>query len=161
MQLFLDNDGVLADFDAHCRTLFGKSPKELGDETLWRLVNQDREGFWSNIPMKDGADELFEVAAPHNPIVLTGCPRNGSDRTEICPVASEHKKLWVAKYFGDHVPVITCFSRDKPSHMTQSQDILVDDTYINIKRWRDSGGIGIFYRDVDQAIHDLKKKLKQ
>lgn len=159
MRCYLDLDGVLGDFEAHCRTLFGKNPKELGDETLWKLVNEDREGFWSNIPLKDGAMELFAIAEPYNPTILTGCPRNGDIRTEICPVASDHKKLWVEKYFGEHVPVITCFSKHKADHMYQAKDILVDDTYINIKRWREAGGIGIIYKDVDQAIRDLKQKL--
>ena len=161
MQLFLDKDGVLADFEKHCITLFGKHPKDLEDAELWRLVSQDKEAFWSGIPVKDGAYELLEVAAPLSPKILTGCPRNGDDRTEICPVASSHKKTWVAYHFGEHIPVITCFSRDKPSYITSPEDLLIDDTYLNIKRWKAAGGRAIFYKTVEQSIADLKRKTGQ
>lgn len=160
MNLNFDNDGVLADFDRHCKAMFGKYPNELEDVELWRLVNQDREAFWSGIPVKDGAHELFAIGAPFNPTIITGCPRNGDIRTEICPVASEHKKKWVATHFGDHIKVITCFSRDKPLHMVQEGDLLVDDMYLNIKRWKKAGGRAIWYQNAEQAISDLKRKLE-
>ena len=160
MHIFLDNDGVLADFSNHCKALFGKYPKELADFDLWRLVDQDREAFWADIPVKDGARELFELASPFAPTVLTGCPRdNQSEERKLCPYAVSHKKEWVAKHFGDQVPVITCFSRDKPGFMYNPGDILVDDTYINIKRWRNANGYGIWYQTAFQAINELKKKL--
>ena len=155
MQLFLDKDGVLADFEKHCITLFGKHPKDLGDTELWRLVNQDRETFWSTMPVKDRAYDLVFDITEHDPIVLTGCPRNGDIHHEICPVASSHKKEWVKKNFG--LETITCFAREKPMHMTSLSDVLVDDTYRNVKKWREAGGKAVWYQDYDQAIADLKK----
>ena len=166
--VFLDNDGVLAAFDEHVFDLYGGPPRGLtfdcpergllkGDAALWAHVNQDPEGFWSSIPVKEGAYELFETALPYNPTILTGCPRDGYD------VAAAHKPLWIAEHFGKKygvkVPVITCFSRDKPLHMKNPGDILVDDFIANIKKWQKAGGSTVWYQTADQAVRDLKAKI--
>jgi hypothetical protein len=160
VKIFLDNDGVLADFDGHCIALFGKSPRELGDVELWRLVNQDASAFWSGIPVMPRAQELIDIARPHGLTILTGCPYDVTDNTRICPIAQAHKPSWIEQHFGPGIPVITCFSRDKPLHMSAPRDILVDDFIVNIKRWQAAGGKTVWYQNADQAIARLKEKLE-
>lgn len=165
--LAIDLDGVLGAFDEHVESLFGGPPRGLtfdcperglikGDAALWAHVGQTPD-FWEAIPVKEGAYELFEVALPYKPTILTGCPRDGYD------VAAAHKVQWIAKHFaakyGVEVPVITCFSRDKALHMKNPGDILVDDFIVNIKRWQQAGGSTVWYRDAQQAITDLKAKI--
>jgi hypothetical protein len=159
MNVFLDCDGVLGNFDAHCVALFGKTPTELGDVELWRLVQEDSAKFWLEMPVMAGAYELMEVAKPHNVTVLTGCPYDVNDRDRICGHAERHKAEWIAAKFGD-VPVITCFSKHKPLHMKAPRDILVDDFIANVKKWQKAGGRTVWYRDAEQAIADLKRKLE-
>jgi hypothetical protein len=158
--VFLDLDGVLGAFDEHVEALWGTGPRQLGDAKLWSLVNQDREAFWSGIPLKAGALELFAAAAPYAPTILTGCPYDVDNKDQICPVASSHKIQWIAKHFGPSVPVITCFSRLKPNHMLTTDDILVDDFIVNIKNWQKAGGRTVWYKTAEQAIEDLKRKLE-
>jgi hypothetical protein len=153
VNVFLDLDGVLGAFDEHVEALWGAGPRELGDVKLWELVS-GHPPFWIDSPLKPGAQELFDVAAPYNPTILTGCPTTGFDH------AVEQKRLWIDKHFGTHVPVIACLSRDKPLHMTQPKDILVDDFIVNIKRWQKAGGTTVWYQTADQAIADLKRKLE-
>ena len=150
--LFLDVDGVLADFDAHAAALFGASPRELGDDRLWQLV-EGLADFWTGIPLKAGAMDIWDVAKDQDPTFLTGCPRTGYDR------AAAHKREWLRRHFGD-VPVITCFSRDKARHLKAPGDILVDDRIVNIKRWEKAGGRGIRYRDARQTVRDLREALR-
>ena len=153
LHLFLDVDGVMADFDAHVAARFGSGPRELGDERLWRMV-ADRSDFWTDIPLKAGALELWEVAKDHDPIFLTGCPRSDFDR------AAAHKRAWLEAHFGD-VPVITCLSRDKAAHIKAPGDILVDDFIANVKRWEKAGGRAIWYRNPAQGLRDLKRALRR
>ena len=165
--LAIDLDGVLGAFDEHVESLFGGPPRGLtfdcperglikGDAALWAHVGQTPD-FWEAIPVKEGAYELFEVALPYKPTILTGCPRDGYD------IAAAHKVEWIAEHFGKKygvtIPVITCFSRDKPLHMKAKGDILVDDFIVNIKRWQQAGGSTVWYRDAVQATNDLKAKI--
>lgn len=149
--LFLDVDGVMADFDAHVTDRFGAGPQELGTARLWQLVESESD-FWSSIPLKAGARELWELAKDHDPTFLTGCPRTSFD------MAAAHKRHWLRQHFGD-VPVITCLSRDKASHMKAPGDILVDDFIANVRRWQKAGGRAIWYRNAGQALNELRRAL--
>lgn len=137
--IFLDNDGVFADFDAHFENLFGSHPNKIGDPHIWTYINEDPEAFWEGMPLMEGAVEKFEAFRPYNPTFLTGCPKSGYD------VAAAHKRVWLREKFGD-VPVITCLSRDKQVHMKAPGDVLLDDMPRNLKRWEAAGGVAIRYR---------------
>lgn len=158
--VFLDCDGVLGNFDGHCVALFGKTPGELGEIELWRLVQQDSAAFWLTMPVMPGAHELMEMAKPFNRTVLTGCPYDTADRERICQFAEVQKPEWIEKNFGPGIPVITCFSKHKPKHMIAPKDILVDDFIANIKRWQKAGGRTVWYRSAEQAIEDLRNRLE-
>jgi hypothetical protein len=142
--IFLDSDGVLAAFDEHVYAQWGKTCRELGDAELWARV-EDYPNFWLDMPVKDEAYDLFDLVLPFKPTILTGCPATGYDR------AAAHKVEWYAKHFGSkygyEIPVITCRSKDKALHMKAPGDVLVDDFFVNIKRWRAAGGKGVWYVD--------------
>lgn len=146
--LFGDSDGVYADFDGHIKELFGRWPWEMSDEEMWQKAAAHPE-FWSHMPIKEGAEELWEFMKPHNPIILTGCPKSDYERAE------KHKKEWWKKHF-DHDQVITCLSRDKAKHMHAPGDVLVDDMIKNIKRWEKAGGRGVLFKNARDAIDQLK-----
>lgn len=40
--------------------------------------------------------------------------------------------------------------------MVAAGDILLDDMPKNLRRWEKAGGIGVYYRNSDQAIRDLE-----
>jgi hypothetical protein len=147
-QIYLDNDGVLANFDEHVKDLFGQTPREMGDEKLWENINSYPE-FWMSIVPMDDAYELwnFVVGTGIPFCVLTGCPKSNYE------YAASQKPLWVAKHFGD-VEVITCLSKHKQVHMKNPGDILIDDFVVNIRRWEKAGGIAIKHYN---AVDTIKK----
>jgi 5'-nucleotidase len=145
--LFVDSDGVFADFDRHVFNEFGRWPNELGDALMWSLV-QKTPGFWGDMPLKAGAHELWEFVKPFAPTVLTGCPRTNYE------LADRAKREWWKRHF-DHEQVITCFSRDKPLHMRSPGDILVDDMAKNVKKWEKAGGVAVLHRDAGSSIERL------
>jgi hypothetical protein len=119
---------------------------------MWELINQE-PNFWPTVPVKDGADRLWAVIKPYNPIILTGCPKDNFE------FAAAHKRVWIKQHFGTS-RVITCLAKDKQTHMTAPGDILIDDFMSNIKRWVKAGGRGIWFRNADQAIEDFKKLIE-
>jgi hypothetical protein len=147
--LFLDSDGVFADFDTHFEQSFGRPTKGLGDAALWAMIN-GKEDWWETMPLMAGAQELWAVVQPLSPIVLTGCPKSNYQ------LAAQEKRKWWARHF-DHNAVITCLSKDKATHMRAEGDVLIDDMYKNIKRWREAGGIGIFHRNNEETLAALAK----
>ena len=154
MQVFVDADGVLKNFDGHVHAYFGKYPRDfLNDDEMWLSIHAE-PSFWPTMPVKDGADRLWAALMPYKPIVLTGCPKDDYDN------AAAHKQISIKKHFGEHVQVITCLSRNKPVHMTAPGDILIDDFTSNIKRWTKAGGRGIHYKNADQAIEDFMKLIE-
>lgn len=147
--LFLDSDGVFYDFDAHVLALFGQTSRQLGDDRLWALATAHPD-FWTKMPIKPGAQKLWDAVKHVNPMVLTGCPKSDYE------TAAAHKVVRWREDF-DHSRVTTCLSRDKALHMEQPGDILVDDFVKNLKRWEKAGGIGILYKgDPDPVIEKLK-----
>lgn len=149
MQLYLDSDGVVADFDTHVFNLFGQKPQGMNDDRMWELINATPD-FWPTMPIKAGGRELWAAVKHLNPIVLTGCPKSDYERS------SAHKVEWWLTNW-EHKDVITCLSRDKALHMEQPGDVLVDDMRKNLKRWEKAGGVGVLYRTADQAIADLRQ----
>ena len=149
MQLFLDCDGVLADFDTKAEAIFGLPPRkaevELGAKRFW-VDLEAHEGFYENLPLMPDARELFEFVEHLNPIILTGLP-NGD-------WAEPQKRKWGAKHFPDTM-MICCASKDKRMHM-QPGDILIDDWPKYRPLWEEAGGIFILHTSARDSIEKLK-----
>ena len=149
-QLFLDCDGVLADFEAAVRLLFGTEPRAaeglLGKKEFWHRIRTSGD-FYRKLPLVPDAPELYQAVAHLHPIILTGCPLGGW--------AEPQKMVWAAHHFPS-VRMITCASRDKFLHMRHPGDVLVDD-YLRYKElWEQAGGIFILHKSARDTLRQLK-----
>jgi hypothetical protein len=77
VQVFVDMDGVLADFDRHHEAGFGTRPCRIADNVDWQAVRGIKD-FNLNIPPMTDLEALWARIRHHNPIVLTGIPTVGS-----------------------------------------------------------------------------------
>ena len=147
--LFLDCDGVLADFDAGARKLLGMSPAEFeamhGKGGFWRQLAK-ADNFYGKLPLMGDGRELFDAVKHLEPTVLTGLP--------IGKWAAPQKLEWVEAHFPG-TPVITCMARDKVKYMTAG-DVLVDDQERHRHLWDEAGGIFIHHRSAKQSLTELK-----
>ena len=149
-QLFLDCDGVLADFDSRAITLLGEHPRQaevtLGTEAFWQTL-RNQNAFFRDLPKIRDADLLYRSVAHLNPIILTGCPAG--------EWAEEQKLAWAQEHFPG-VRMITCRSKDKRLHMSPG-DILIDD-YLQYRHlWLEAGGIFIHHQSAKQSLEELSK----
>ena len=140
-QLFLDLDGVFADFDGGFPAMFGFDHREAGDEVMWKTIDEYGT-FFRDLPACAGSLEFFETVRHLSPIILTACPRENYDK--FVDIANQ-KKAWVREHLGDVQMIFAPGGRSKPLYMRNPGDILIDDFESNIQRWSEAGGTGIHH----------------
>jgi hypothetical protein len=150
MQLFLDCDGVLADFDHRVEELLGAPPKraidKLGLPEFWARLAKVPD-FYATLPLMPDARELFDAVAHLNPVILTGCPRGGW--------AEKQKERWAAKHFPG-TTIITCMAANKRQHCSKG-DVLVDDTDRFRPLWEKAGGTFVHHKNAKSTIAKLQQ----
>jgi hypothetical protein len=149
-QLFLDCDGVLADFDTAAEQVFGmpsrQAEQKLGAKQFWRKL-RNHDDFYGSLPLLRDARKLFDAVKHLNPIILTGCPLGGW--------AEGQKHRWATTHFPG-TRMITCMAREKRMHMKPG-DVLVDD-FLKFKDiWEEAGGIFIHHTSADRSIAELHR----
>jgi hypothetical protein len=148
-QLYLDCDGVLADFDKGATAVLGLHPKAYeqrhGLGRFWQKLARAPD-FYFGLPLKDDAMELFEAVRHLDPVILTGLPHGNW--------AADQKVRWAAKFFPG-TRIITTMARDKRDHAKQG-DVLVDDQLRHSARWIEAGGVFIHHRSAAQSLSKLR-----
>lgn len=149
-RLFLDADGVLADFDRGVRELLGTRPRAFiaahGRGAFWERLAR-AENFYGSLPEIPDARVLFDAVKHLKPTILTGIP--------IGKWAAPQKVEWVAEHFPG-VPIITCMARDKHKHM-HSGDVLVDDREKHRKAYEAHGVVFIHHKNAGDSLSQLAK----
>ena len=147
MQVYVDMDGVLADFDAHHEAVFGVRSSTTADKVDWLKVRAVA-GFYLAIPPMRDMQELWRYLERYRPIVLTGVPEKVEE-------AAENKRTWVRRHLGPTVEVICCKSKEKCLH-AKPGDILIDDWEKYRDLWEMKGGIWITHVSAPTTILSLQ-----
>jgi 5' nucleotidase, deoxy (Pyrimidine), cytosolic type C protein (NT5C) len=149
-RLFLDVDGVLADFDAGAAQLFGMTPAEFesrrGRGEFWRRLAKAPD-FYATLPEMPDARRLFEAVEHLQPTLLTGLPMG--------KWAAPQKVKWAARHFPG-VPIITCMARDKHKHM-EPGDVLVDDRENHRATYERAGVVFVHHKNAKDSVRQLAK----
>lgn len=149
-RLFLDADGVLADFDLGARRLLGMSPKEYiagrGRGAFWGRLARAKN-FYGSLPEMPDARILFDAVKHLKPTILTGLP--------IGKWAAPQKVDWAAEHFPG-VPIITCLARDKHKHMHPG-DVLVDDREKHREAYEAAGVVFVHHKSARDTLRQLAK----
>ncbi|HVF36702.1 MAG TPA: hypothetical protein VNA29_02025 [Sphingomicrobium sp.] len=147
-QLFLDCDGVLADFDAGAKAVLGMLPRAFeerhGKREFWRRVARAKD-FYATLPLMPDAHELFDAVAHLDPVILTGLPLGNW--------AAPQKVRWAAEHFPG-TRIITCMARDKFRHMS-GRDVLVDDRSDHRDKWEAAGGTFVHHVRARDSLEQL------
>jgi 5'(3')-deoxyribonucleotidase len=152
MTLYLDLDGVLADFDKAAGAAMGtdniyKYEFVWGTGKFWDKINEDPSFFAHLDPMPD-CFQLWRAVCPLDPVILTAIPSTNGDKV------AKQKKQWVEDYLG-YYQVITCPTKEKPN-FCKPGDILIDDRAVNRDAWIAKGGTYIIHTTAARSIGALQ-----
>lgn len=159
--LYLDMDGVVADFDEYAARTLGIPPSSgiYPDEVWYKLASNAR--LYRDLIKTSYADQLvFECskfAKQHNYelMFLTAVPK-GND----VPWAFYDKVYWARHNFPTIPVMFGPFSKDKHQHCKLG-DILIDDRASNIEEWRAAGGLAILHKDYNDTMTQLNQLIPQ
>ena len=149
-RLFLDADGVLADFDQGAREVLGLRPKAFitkhGRGAFWKRLAAARN-FYGSLPEMPDARLLFDAVRHLEPTILTGLPMGSW--------AAPQKIEWAAEHFPG-VPIVTCMARDKHKHMHPG-DVLVDDRENHRAAYEAAGVVFVHHRNAEDSLRRLAR----
>ena len=151
--IYLDLDGVMADYEGYFLKIFGFKHNSVSDTVMWELINNHDQYFFNLDPL-EGALDFFDYIKNLNPIVLTACPKTNYKTAAI------QKRLWVHKHLGKNIWVLPVLGgKNKALFMHQPGDILIDDFDPNIKSWNANGGTGILHRNFKETKEKIDEYL--
>lgn len=160
--LYLDLDGVLADFEGYGKKIVGFRPAERGlvkyNRPDWARISKNKR-LYSELNVLPGALNFVfqckQLSAAHNFDIrfLSAIPQD-------LPVnwAVWDKTQWVQKYFPGIPLFLGPYSRDKWKHCTPG-DMLIDDRLDNIQDWKEKGAGEACHHtgDFEQTLEKLVK----
>jgi hypothetical protein len=157
--LYLDLDGVVANFDKRWRELFNETASDSRDRKNfspnWDTFIANRN--FASLDLFPGAEELLAfVRSIDNQVNVEILSSSGGKKyhNEV----SEQKHEWLdnlgVKYSRNFVP-----GRILKRNYATPDSILVDDTEDVIDNFRDAGGIAILHTDAAVTIAKLKEYL--
>ena len=163
--VYLDMDGVLADFFGgvekmygveHWKELTNDKTKDLKKEVIDRITGTD---FFATLPKFDDADGLIDMIKKFTggKFSINTSPLRG-DREN----SGKYKKVWIQNNIDTPDEIVVTgskelYAKDKASG---TPNILIDDRPINIQKWQAAGGYGILYQANRDSLDKVKKGLE-
>jgi len=153
-KIYLDMDGVIADFDRRYKARYKMLPREAEE-------HKEFDKFFTQF-IKDG--EFATLDLMPDAMELIRFLRGLKIPTEILSSSSSEKRdpdirpqklEWLKKNNIEFPAIIVPGKRHKKEYSNKNT-LLIDDTPANIDQWRREGGIGILHTDAFTTINILK-----
>lgn len=163
MHVYLDMDGVQADFCEHWSKYYNQEFKHIiGQTEIKRLTESNPEEvyhFFRNLPpMRGGMRLVYWLKANKIPFTILSAPLIG-DYT----ASSIRAKIGWLDEHNPGTSKTAIFERKKYLFATTDGEpnILIDDYDKNIREWKDAGGISIMYEDEHKVPGSYRKVIKE
>lgn len=162
MLVFVDLDGVLADFVGGVCRKFGKPdpytrPEAQGEWGIEKLLGIEPaafweplgEEFWANLSPTHDWHSILSAA-----VAAAGDPANVALLTSPCetPGCLEGKKAWIANWLPEYRrSTIFCSRKDL---IAGPGKVLIDDSDANVRAWEGAGGTAVLVPRHWNAWHE-------
>ena len=157
-KIYVDMDGVVADFDKRFTDLSGMSPSEFesknGKNAFWDFIDvKHKLAFWVGIPPMSDAQSLMDYVSKHDYEMLTA--------PSIKKESLMGKGLWIRNWTNKGLfpskPKVNYKPAKNKHQFAAPNHILIDDKPSTIDSWNAAGGIGILHTSAGNTISQLKK----
>jgi hypothetical protein len=156
-EVYLDMDGVLADFFTEYAKLAGVEsgnyrdiPPAKTDPTLNKMIGTD---FFARLPKFPSADDLVSlIVKSYGHYHICSSPLRGDFEG-----SEKYKRIWIQKHLNPQ-PVDILITPNKAKYAKQKDgtpNILIDDRGSNISAWEAAGGIGIKYQADENSLQTV------
>jgi len=153
IKVYLDMDGVIADFDEGVRQLTGRGPKEQSQRDMWKAILGTHESkFWEQLPPIKNYKSLVRFLEQNfEHVLILSSPGKGGQAT------IEGKQDWLT---NNGVPFHAIFRREKEVY-AEPNSLLIDDWSKNIEKWKQAGGQTLHYQNFKEAKKQLEDLLER
>ena len=158
-KIYVDMDGVVADFDQRFIDLSGMLPREFeakyGKNAFWDFIDEgdNKLKFWVGIPQMSDAQQLMDFVSKYDYEMLTA--------PSLKKQSLMGKGLWMINQTKNGLfpskPKVNYKSAKNKKDFAASNHILIDDKASTIDSWNAAGGIGILHTSAANTISQLKK----
>ena len=158
-KIYVDMDGVVADFDQRFIDLSGMLPREFeakyGKNAFWEFIDEgdNKLKFWVGIPQMSDAQQLIDFVSKYDYEMLTA--------PSLKKQSLMGKGLWMInqtkKGLFPSKPKVNYKSAKNKKDFAAPNHILIDDKASTIDSWNAAGGIGILHTSASNTISQLKK----
>jgi len=156
-QVFVDMDGVLADFFGEWKKLIGSDWRKVKDIEPALQKIRDTEDFWLDLPLLPQAKNLLGMIKD-----LKGSYTILSSPLPDDPNSEPHKREWIDKNLSFFPPEKIIITHNKTPYAINSDgspNILIDDFGQNVNKWEAAGGVG--FKHKDHKFERTAKAIKQ
>lgn len=160
-RIFVDMDGVIADFDKRYFELFQVRShylKEVGrieeyDRNWNRFVN---EWHFGTLEYYEGAEQLIQFL---NTLNVEKCILSSSSNFDQHLDIFQQKSFWLVSRKINWSPVIVPGKKYKKA-FAEPCSLLIDDTLTNVNDFRNFGGGAILHENAEKTIKEVQKLLE-
>ena len=157
-KIYVDMDGVVADFNKRFRDLSGMNPSDYeaknGKNAFWDFIDvKHKLAFWVGIPPMQDAQSLIDYVSKHDYEMLTA----PSIRKESLMGKGLWIRNWTNKGLFPSKPKVNYKSAKEKHKFAAPNHILIDDKKSTIDSWNAAGGVGILHTSANNTINQLKK----
>ncbi len=153
-KIYLDMDGVIADFNKRYKELYKMEPKEA----------EDKKEFYKFFDGFIATKQFATLDLMPDAVLLLNYLSKLNIPTEILSSTSSEKRdadiraqklMWLQTHnIGFKVNLVP--GKRLKKDFSNANSILIDDTPVNIDQWRREGGVGILHTDTMTTLGILK-----
>lgn len=153
-RIYLDMDGVIANFEKRYKELYNMSPREAEKNKKFQKFFDEfiaNDNFATLELMPDAMNLIEYLRKANIPTQILSSTAN----REKYDIISKQKMIWLQSHGITFNPIFVPGKRLKKEYATPNS-LIIDDTEIVIDDWVEAGGCAIWHRDVPSTLNILK-----